>query len=59
MRKNPPKLIEEGINPPQVPEEHMIALANEAEGIFNSVQDIFDLLHEVFDDDRTPATAES
>jgi hypothetical protein len=52
-------LIEEGINPPQVPEEHMIALANEAEGIFNSVQDIFDLLHEVFDDDRTPATAES
>jgi hypothetical protein len=56
-KKKSPESIEEGVDP-QVPQEQN-ASANEAEVFINSVQDVFDLLHEVFDNDGTPSNTEN
>jgi hypothetical protein len=56
-KKKSPQSIEEGVDP-QVPQEQ-IASTNEAEGFINSMQNVFNLLHEVFDNDGTPSNTEN
>ena len=56
-KKKSPKIFED-VNNPQVLEEG-VASVYEMEVNINSMQDIFDLLHDVFDDDGTPSNAEN